>query len=183
MVTINKKLMKFFVGDIPDKKQIPKAKSAKEAAPGKTADHGHSPTPAAPTVPASRHKLANRIFALLMLGVICLGLFFGQKLLSKRESDKAAQRRNQIMDQVDQKRKNANLEKQLQQNKQRQQGQHHQGQNGGHMGSHHNGAGQSGQMPGMRSPMRQNQQPQGGMAPGPKVKAQTPPMIQPNKRQ
>lgn len=169
MDTMNKKLLNFFTGDLSDKgqqvKKQPMEKSVQKAVPEKTVRRSH----------------ANRIFALLMLAVACLGLFFGQKLLAKREADKAAQQRNQIMDSADQKRKNEDLQKQLQQNKQRQQGQHHQGQNGNHMGSQHNGM-QQGQMPGMQ-PRRQNQGAQGGMVPGPKVKAQMPPMIQPNKRQ
>lgn len=169
---MNKKLLNLFTGDLSDKKEpaAPPPEKKPTAAPN-------------PEPPFHSHSHANRIFALLMLAVVVLGLFFGQKLLAKREADKAAQQRNQIMDSADQKRKNADLQRQLQQNQQHKQGQHHQGQNGNHMGSQHNGSEmQQSQMPGMQ-PRRQNQGNQGGMTPGPKVKAQTPPMIQPNKRQ
>lgn len=171
---MNKKLLKLFTGDLPDKKQPTKKQAEEKSALAQKKDK-----------PAQIRSHANRIFALLMLGLVCLGLFFGQKLLAKREADEAARQRNQMMDKADEQRKNAALQRQLQQNRQRQQGQHHQSQNGSHMGSRHNGSGSShsGQMPGMQQPRQQNPPAQGGMAPGPRVKAQIPPMIQPNKRQ
>lgn len=169
---MNKKFLNFFTGDLSDKGQQTK-KQPKEKSVPKTVKEK----------PTQDRNHANRIFSLLMLAVACLGLFFGQKLLAKREADKAAQQRNQIMDSADQKRKNADLQRQLQQNQHRKQGQHHQGQNGNHIDSPHYGSGmQQGGMQGTQ-PRKQNQGTQGGMAPGPKVKAQMPPMIRPNKRQ
>lgn len=180
---MNKKLMKFFIGDIPEEKKAKKKPdSPKKAEPEsvKASSALKAEAVKEPAPPHQGHKLANRLFALLMLALLCLGLFFGKRILDQREEAKAIQERNQRIDQSDQQRRNDALQKQRQQMQQNRQ--HRNGQQNHMDHQDHMSGGMHNQMPGTMRP-RQDQGPTGGTAPSPKVKAQIPPMIQPNKRQ
>ncbi|WP_337617689.1 hypothetical protein [Acidaminococcus timonensis] len=106
----------------------------------------------------------HQLLALVVLAVLCLGLFFWHQQSTKRAAEKAAQERQQRMEQETLRRAQQMRPQQGQQGMHRQQGQMMQ--NGPMMQP-----GQQGQM-----------MPQGPVPTGPKVRAQTPPMIQPKVR-
>lgn len=115
--------------------------------------------------PRSPH---HQILALAVLAVLCLGLFFWHQQSMKRAAEKAAQERQQRMEQEILRRAQQNTPQKQPARQTRPQQQ----QPGTKV--------QQGQM------MQQNQQtqpiPQAPMPAGPKVQAQTPPMIQPKVR-
>ena len=118
--------------------------------------------PAAPSSSRGKPRFSpQRLLSLILIGVLAAGLFFWKTQSDKRAEEKAAQERNRIMDQQKTGPKTAGPKKSLPQ------------------------AGQK-QTPAMNkqtaAPLPQPAQPQGPVPTGPKVKAQTPPMIQPKAR-
>lgn len=112
----------------------------------------------------------HQVLALVVLAVLCLGLFFWHQQSTKRAAEKAAQERQQRMEQETLRRAQQNRpHKEMPSQKA------HQPQ-----GQQLDRNRQQGQM------MQQNPQnqpmPQAPMPTGPKVQAQTPPMIQPKVR-
>lgn len=107
------------------------------------------------------HFSPQRLLSIILIAVLAAGLFFWRSLSTQRAEEKAAQERNRIMDQQKTGPKTAAPKKSLPQ------------------------AGQK-QTPAMNkqtaAPLPQPAQPQGPVPTGPKVKAQTPPMIQPKAR-
>lgn len=116
----------------------------------------------------------HQILALVVLAVLCLGLFFWHQQSTKRAAEKAAQERQQRMEQETLRRAQQNVP---QKNRPVQQMRPQQGQQPGMKG-------QQGPMMQNGQMMQQGQQPmpQAPMPTGPKVQAQTPPMIQPKVR-
>lgn len=117
----------------------------------------------------------HQILALVVLAVLCLGLFYWHQQSTKRAAEKAAQERQQRMEQETLRRAQQNAP---QKNSQAQQMRPQQGQQGMHR--------QQGQMmqngPMMQPGQQGQMMPQGPVPTGPKVRAQTPPMIQPKVR-
>lgn len=103
----------------------------------------------------------QRLLSIILIVVLAAGLFFWHSLSAKRAEEKAAQERNRIMDQQKTGPKTAAPRKALPQGGQK-------------------------QAPAVNNqtaaPLPQPSQPQGPVPTGPKVKAQTPPMIQPKAR-
>lgn len=103
----------------------------------------------------------QRLLSIILIAILAAGLFFWRSLSTQRAEEKAAQERNRIMDQQKTGPKTAAPKQPLPQ------------------------AGQK-QAPAMNKqqavPLPQPAQPQGPIPTGPKVKAQTPPMIQPKAR-
>lgn len=112
----------------------------------------------------------HQVLALVVLAVLCLGLFFWHQQSTKQAAEKAAQERQQRMEQEALRRAQQNVPQKNTQQPRRQQGQQGQMRQQGQMG-------QQGQMMQQAQPM-----PQAPMPTGPKVQAQTPPMIQPKVR-
>ncbi len=118
----------------------------------------------------------HQILALVVLAVLCLGLFFWHQQSTKRAAEKAAQERQQRMEQETLRRAQQNVPQKNAQQPRRQQGQQGQMRQQGPMR-------QQGQMMQNGQMMQQAQpMPQAPMPTGPKVQAQTPPMIQPKVR-
>lgn len=121
---------------------------------------------------SSRSPL-HQILALVVLAVLCLGLFFWHQQSTKRAAEKAALERQQRMEQETLRQAQQNAP---QKNRPAQQMRPQQGQQPA-MNR------QQGPMMQQNQTMQQAQpMPQAPMPTGPKVQAQTPPMIQPKVR-
>lgn len=119
-------------------------------------------SPAAASSSQERPRFSpQRLLSLILIIVLGAGLFFWRSLSTQRAEEKAAQERNRIMDQQKTGPKTAAPKQSIP----------HAGQK---------------QAPAMNkqqtAPLPQPAQPQGPVPTGPKVKAQTPPMIQPKAR-
>lgn len=115
----------------------------------------------------------HQLLALVVLAVLCLGLFFWHQQSTKRAAEKAAQERQQRMEQETLRKAQQNVPRK---NNQARQLRPQQGQQPG-MHQQQGQMMQNGQMMQQAQPM-----PQGPVPTGPKVRAQTPPMIQPKVR-
>lgn len=118
--------------------------------------------PAAASSSKERSRFSpQRLLSLILIAVLAVGIFFWHSQSVKNAEEKAIQERNRIMDQQKTGPKMAAPRKALPQGGQK-------------------------QAPALNkqqaAPLPQPSQPQGPVPTGPKVKAQTPPMIQPKAR-